>query len=147
VELFDTLSPTSIYYRFFGPLKALPLYMLVRFTQVDYDREIDLIALQESTEGKERMLATARVMSDPDGKRAEFAILVGDPWQGKGVGAVLLEKALAIARERGIETVWGIVLRENTGMLALGRKLGFKVSKSDEPGELELTIDLKSVTF
>jgi acetyltransferase len=147
VELFNTLSPTSIYYRFFGPLKALPPSMLVRFTQVDYDREIDLIALEESAEGKERMLATARVMSDPDGKRAEFAILVGDPWQGKGVGAVLLEKALAIARERGIQTVWGIVLRENTGMLALGRKLGFKVSKSDEPGELELTIDLKSVTF
>jgi acetyltransferase len=147
VELFDTLSPTSIYYRFFGTLKALPHSMLVRFTQVDYDREIDMVALEKTNGDKERMLATARVMSDPDGKRAEFAILVGDPWQGKGVGARLLERCLAIAKERGIETVWGIVLPENTGMQALARKLGFKVSRSDEPGELELTIDLKSVDF
>ncbi len=143
VDLFDTLSPTSIYYRFFGSLKALPHSMLVRFTQVDYDREIDLVALQETAEGKEQMLATARVISDPDGKRAEFAVLVGDPWQGKGVGARLLEKCLSIAKEHGIETVWGTVLRENTVMVALGRKLGFKVSRSDEPGELELTIDLR----
>jgi len=147
VELFDTLSPTSIYYRFFGTLKALPHSMLVRFTQVDYDREIDMVALEKTSGDKERMVATARVMSDPDGKRAEFAILVGDPWQGKGVGARLLERCLAIAKERGIETVWGIVLHENTGMRALASKLGFKVSKSDEPGELELTIDLKSVDF
>jgi acetyltransferase len=145
IDLFDTLSPTSIYYRFFGPLKALPHSMLVRFTQVDYDREIDLVALEETTGGQERMLATARVISDPDGKRAEFAILVGDPWQGKGVGVRLLERCLGIAKERGIATVWGIVLRENTGMLALGKKLGFKVSRTEEPGELELTVDLKSV--
>ena len=147
VELFDTLSPTSIYYRFFGTLKALPHSMLVRFTQVDYDREIDMVALQKTNGDKERMVATARVMSDPDGKRAEFAILVGDPWQGKGVGARLLERCLTIAKKRGIETVWGIVLHENTGMLTLARKLGFKVSRSDDPGELEVTIDLKSVDF
>ena len=121
--------------------------MLVRFTQVDYDREIDLVALQETAEGKEQMLATARVISDPDGKRAEFAVLVGDPWQGKGVGVRLLERCLGIAKERGIETVWGIVLHENTGMQALARKLGFKLSRSDEPGEMELTIDLRSVDF
>lgn len=146
-DLFDTLSPTSIYYRFFGPLKALPHSMLVRFTQVDYDREIDLVALEETTGGQEQMLATARVITDPDGKRAEFAILVGDPWQGKGVGARLLERCLNIAKERGIETVWGVVLRENTGMLTLGRKLGFKASRTAEPDELELSIDLKSADF
>ena len=147
VELFGTLSPTSIYYRFFGSLKALPHSMLVRFTQVDYDREIDMVALQKTNGDKEQMVATARVISDPDGKRAEFAILVGDPWQGKGVGAKLLERCLVIAKERGIQTVWGIVLHENTGMLALARKLGFEVSKSDEPIELQLTIDLKTVDF
>jgi hypothetical protein len=43
--------------------------------------------------------------------------------------------------------VWGTVLQENQGMLALGRKLGFKISKSEEPGEMELTIDLRSITF
>ena len=106
-----------------------------------------MVALQKTNGDKEQMVATARVISDPDGKRAEFAILVGDPWQGKGVGAKLLERCLVIAKERGIQTVWGIVLHENTGMLALARKLGFEVSKSDEPIELQLTIDLKTVDF
>jgi len=147
INLFDTLSPTSIYYRFFGHLKSLPHSMLVRFTQVDYDREIDLVAVDEKDKGEERILGVARIITDPDGKRAEFAILTGDPWQGKGVGARLLEISLKIAKNRGIETVWGTVLQENQGMLALGRKLGFKISRSQEPGEMELTIDLRSITF
>lgn len=147
VNLFDTLSPTSIYYRFFGHLKSLPHSMLVRFTQVDYDREIDLVAVDEGDKGEERMLGVARLITDPDGKRAEFAILTGDPWHGKGVGARLLEISLRIAKNRGVETVWGTVLQENQGMLALGRKLGFKISRSAEPGEMELTIDLSSNKF
>jgi acetyltransferase len=147
INLFDTLSPTSIYYRFFGHLKSLPHSMLVRFTQVDYDREIDLVAVDDGDKNEERMLGVSRVFTDPDGKRAEFAILVGDPWQGKGVGARLLEISLGIAKNRGIETVWGTVLQENQGMLALGRKLGFKISKSAEPGEMELTIDLRHSKF
>ena len=147
INLFDTLSPTSIYYRFFGHLKSLPHSMLVRFTQVDYDREIDLVAVDDGDKGEERILGVARIITDPDGKRAEFAILTGDPWQGKGVGARLLEISLKIAKNRGIETVWGTVLQENQGMLALGRKLGFKISRSEEPGEMELTIDLRSSNF
>jgi acetyltransferase len=146
LDLFHTLSPTSVYYRFFSPMKSLSASMLARFTQIDYDREIALVALEEGRP-EEKMLGGARVIADPDGKKAEFAVMVGDPWQGKGVGAKLLEKCLQIARERGIETVWGIVLRENTQMLALGRKLGFEASRTEEPGELELTIDLRSVQF
>jgi len=145
VDLFNTLSRTSIYYRFFGALKALPHSMLVRFTQVDYDRAIDLVAMEQHGVGEERMLGAARVITDPDGKRAEFAVLVGDPWQGKGVGARLLEKSLRIAKERGVETVWGVVLRENRGMLSLARNLGFSISWSKEPGEMELNIDLRSL--
>ncbi|UCD91235.1 MAG: hypothetical protein JSW04_07405 [Desulfobacterales bacterium] len=58
-----------------------------------------------------------------------------------------MEISLKIAQNRGIETVWGAVLPENKGMLALGRKLGFKISRSAEPGEMELTIDLKPSSF
>jgi acetyltransferase len=146
LELFHTLSPTSVYYRFFSPLKGLSPSMLARFTQIDYDREIALVALEQNA-SKERMLGVARVISDPDGKRAEFSIMVGDPWQGRGVGARLLENCLRIAKERGIETLWGIVLRENTQMLALGKKLGFKISRTEELGELELTVHLRSLDF
>jgi acetyltransferase len=144
LDLFNNLSPTSVYYRFFSPMKTLSPNLLARFTQIDYDREIALVALEEKA-SVERILGVARVIGDPDGKKAEFAVMVGDPWQGKGVGAKLLETCLHIAKERGIETVWGIVLRENTQMLALGKKLGFNLSKTEEPGELKLTIDLRSL--
>ncbi|SFM64154.1 bifunctional acetate--CoA ligase family protein/GNAT family N-acetyltransferase [Thermodesulforhabdus norvegica] len=141
VELFHVLSPTSIYYRFFRPLKELSEDMLVRFTQVDYDREIALVALDASS-ADERMLGVARVISDPDGRRAEFSILVGDPWQGRGVGAMLLSRCLVIAKKRGIKEVWGTVLRENRGMLALAKKLGFTTKFSKDLGECEVIIDL-----
>ncbi|MBW1975484.1 MAG: bifunctional acetate--CoA ligase family protein/GNAT family N-acetyltransferase [Deltaproteobacteria bacterium] len=142
VELFHVLSPTSIYYRFFRPLKELSEDMLVRFTQVDYDREIALVAMDASSAG-ERMLGVARVISDPDGKRAEFSVLIGDPWQGRGVGAMLLSRCLVIAKRRGIKEVWGTVLRENRGMLALAKKLNFSTKFSIDLGECEVVIDLE----
>ena len=99
----------------------------------------------EEKEGREQMLGVARVITLRDLKSGEFAILVGDPWQGKGIGAALLMRCLDLARQRGIETVCGEVLAENTQMLALGRKLGFKTRKIPGSTEYEMYIDLKSV--
>jgi len=141
VELFDTLSPQSIYYRFFSPMKQLSPAMLARFTQIDYDREIALVAIQE-TGSKEKMLGAARVILQHNLKDAEFAVLVGDPWQGKGIGAQLLSTCLDIARKRRFRSLWGTVLAENEGMLALGRKLGFTIRRGDQSGEFELTLDM-----
>jgi len=142
VNLFDTLSPTSIYYRFFGHLKALPHSMLVRFTQVDYDREIDLVAVDDGENSEERILGVARLITDPDGKRAEFAILTGDPWQGKGVGAALMAHLIDIAKARGMTSIWGIALAENTQMIALARKLGFSVTRVPGEAQYELRTQL-----
>jgi acetyltransferase len=141
VALFDTLSPQSIYFRFFTPLKRLPHSMLARFTQIDYDRHIALVALPES-ESIEKLMGVARIISGPNPREAEFAVAVGDPWQGQGIGAALLQQCLLIARERGIEKVNGTVLAENTHMLALGRKLGFRIQKGEGPGEYGLCLDL-----
>jgi len=144
VDLFNTLSPTSIYFRFFRPMRHLSHEMLARFTQIDYDRDMSLVALQR-TGDKERMLGVARLISDPDLTKAEFSVAVGDPWQGKGVGAELLEQLVSIARERGLAFLWGVVLAENTTMLALGRKLGFSVSRVPQSTDFELKIDLQPV--
>jgi acetyltransferase len=142
VELFSSLSRQSIYFRFFSPLKMLPTAMLVRFTQIDYDREIALVALL-GTEPNETMLGVARVITDIyNRKDAEFSVMVGDTWQGKGIGAELLKRCLSISKERGIENVKGIVLPENTQMLALGKKLGFTAKKIAGESEYELNIDL-----
>ena len=140
VELFETLSPQSVYRRFFTPMKRLPPSMLARFTQIDYDRHIALVALSESG-SREAMLGVARVISGINPREAEFSVAVGDPWQGKGIGAALLQRCVAIAQERGIETVMGTVLAENTQMLALGKKLGFTIKKMTGTGEYELSKD------
>jgi acetyltransferase len=143
VELFESLSPRSVYMRFFTPMKRLSPSLLARFTQIDYDREVALVALAKSESG-EKMLGVSRVIVGGNRKTAEFSVITGDPWHGKGIGAELLKRCLVIARERGIETVWGVVLSENTQMLALGRKLGFSVKRSpDFPSNYELKLDLK----
>jgi acetyltransferase len=141
IDLFNNMSATSIYYRFFTPIKELKPEMLARFTQIDYDREIAMVAIQENGTN-EKLLGIARIIGDPDGKFGEFAVVVGDPWHGKGIGAVLLQKCLDIAKKRRFKTITGFVLRENRGMLALGKKLGFKIEKHSDIGECELTCHL-----
>ncbi len=140
-ELFAALSPRSVYMRFFSPLRQLSDEMLARLTQIDYDKQIALVAVQ-TQDAQERMLAVARVIETIDSQNAEFAVLVKDALQGKGIGASLLLRSLGIARLRGIKSVCGLVLAENTQMLALGRKLDFKVKRIPQSTEYELTITL-----
>jgi acetyltransferase len=146
VDLFNVLTPTSIYYRFFSVVKSLSPEILARFTQIDYDREISFVALDDQ-EGEERMLGVANITGDPDGVKGEFSVLIGDPWQGKGIGAKLLLQCLRIAQERKMEIIWGTVLAENRYMIELGKKLGFAVKKGEDSSEYKLTIDLKTAKF
>jgi acetyltransferase len=144
VELFESLSPRSVYLRFFSPIKSLSHSMLARFTQIDYDREMALVALAETGQ-KERILGVSRIISEVRRNQAEFAVVVGDPWQGKGIGAELLKRCLSIAQERGIEKVEGTVLAENIQMLSLGRKLGFKITRAHSGSEYELSIETQNL--
>jgi acetyltransferase len=141
LELFDNMSRKSIYYRFFSPLRSLPLSLLVKFTQIDYDREIALVALEQDQD-RERVLAVARAIRDPDQQNAEFALAVGDPWQKKGLGTKLLRRCIEVATEQGIKTLYGRVLSDNNEMLALVQKLGFELSRSREADEYVVTMDL-----
>jgi acetyltransferase len=113
--------------------------MLARFTQIDYDREIALVAIDEDSQ-PDRMLGVARIIGDPDRRTGEFAVLVGDAWQGKGIGSNLLEKCLSIAEKQGFQSVHGVVLDENRYMLALGKKLGFSIERNADDGDNELVI-------
>ena len=142
VGLFESLSPRSVYLRFFSPMKRLPHSMLSLFTQIDYDRHIALVALSES-KSKEEMLGVARIILERNLKEAEFSVVVGDQWQGKGIGAALLQRCLSIARDQGLEKVTGVVLAENTQMLALGKKMGFKSKKVMGVNEYELSLDFR----
>ncbi len=141
--LHNTLSDQSIYYRFFTPMKTLPRKTLAYFTQIDYDRDMALVAIHNDKQGK-KMLGVARLMTKPGGTEPEFSVTVGDAWHGKGIGAVLMEHLLNIAKKRGIQSIWGTVLAENTQMLALARKSGFHISRVPRTNEYDLKIDLRS---
>ena len=140
-DLFEQLSEASVHYRFFCAIRHLPTYMLARFTQIDYDRQIAMVAIH-GEDSRERMIGCCRIVADPDGVEGEFGMMVGDRWQGKGIGTALLLKCLGIARERRMRFVKGIVLPDNRNMLRLGRDIGFEIAGVPGSGEKELHIDL-----
>ncbi|MBA3012496.1 MAG: bifunctional acetate--CoA ligase family protein/GNAT family N-acetyltransferase [Desulfobacula sp.] len=141
IDHFNSLSKRSIYMRFFSPLKQLSKQMLIRLTQIDYDREIALVALMGKDQDQ-KMVGVCRIISYPDGTHAEFALAISDEWQGKGIGASLLNQCLAAARNKGLKQIIGLVLAENTQMLKLGKKLGFKINRVQDSSEYELIIEL-----
>ncbi|MCY7388243.1 MAG: bifunctional acetate--CoA ligase family protein/GNAT family N-acetyltransferase [Burkholderiales bacterium] len=124
------LSPASRYARFQYPLSALSPEMMARFTQLDYDREMALLALVPETG---EIVGVARYFPNPDRASAEFACVVADAWQGRGVGSLLMTALIDCARTAGYTSIDGAVLSTNTGMLALAERLGFVVQAGHDP--------------
>ncbi|MFZ5466517.1 MAG: GNAT family N-acetyltransferase [Pseudomonadota bacterium] len=127
------LSEESRYLRFMRAIEELTPEMLVRFTQIDYDREMAFVAIFEK-DGQEEEIGVARYSVEPDGESAEFAVVVADAWHGLGVGTLLLEALIESARQRGVRELIGEVLPRNRSMLALADRLGFsrQMLESDE---------------
>lgn len=124
-DFVNKLSERSRYLRFMNAIKAITPQMVSRFTHLDYHREMALIALIDGDSGPEQV-AVARFASYPDGRGCEFAIVVADRFQGKGIATELLRRLIAIARERQFQYMDGLVLRENTNMIRLAKELGFE---------------------
>lgn len=119
-RFFDRLSERSRYQRFMQYMRELPPKLLARFTQLDYDRELALVALWE-----DEIVAVGRYAPNADGVTAEFALAVADDWQGKGLGHALLERLCDAARAAGYEALVGNILEANRDMLELAAHLGF----------------------
>lgn len=134
-EFVNGLSDRSRYLRFMASLKEITPEMLSRFTQIDYDREMALIAVLPG-EDNDRQIAVARYIMYPDGRGCEFGIVVGDDWHHKGIATYLLQRLIDIARDRRLERMDGIVLRENRGMLKLAEDLGFTSHRVPEDPQL-----------
>jgi acetyltransferase len=127
-------SPRTIRMRFFGMVKALSRDLLVRLCQLDYDRDLALVAVRPGAAGAAQLLGVARYFSRPGTGVAEFAVVVGDAWQGRGLGAHLMRRLLDAARRRGVRRMVGQVLAENVPMLRLARALGFTLLPTDDAG-------------
>jgi acetyltransferase len=125
------LSPESRHFRFMNTLRELTPQMLARFTQIDYDREMALIATLEE-DGAEREIGVVRYITNPDGESCEFALVVADEWQRRGLGRRMMTNLIDVARSRGLREMNGHVLAENSPMLALCEKLGFSSFESSE---------------
>jgi acetyltransferase len=138
-----SLSDESRYFRFMQAVHELTPEMLVRFTQIDYDREMALIAVVELEPGVEKQVAVARYTANPDRRSCEFAIVVADEWQGRGIGTHLMHSLIRVAKSRGITLMEGEIIASNSHMLGLMRRLGFKVRPNrDDEGIVEAAREL-----
>lgn len=126
LDFFNRLSPESRYFRFMENISELPASLVIRFTQIDYDREMALIALV-SEDGAERQVGAARYTLSADGESVEFALIVDDRWQKSGLGRRLMGALIDCAREKSYRAIVGDVLSDNQKMLRLMTGLGFSI--------------------
>jgi acetyltransferase len=146
VDLHAGHSEHTIFMRFFSLVKTLSRDSLIRLCHLDYDREMALVAVHQE-DGTPRMFGVSRYYLQPATSEAEFALVVGDAHQGQGLGRHLLQRLIAIARERGVKRLFGLVLRENAPMLALTRSLGFSAPETVDDSVVRVTLDMAQTTL
>jgi acetyltransferase len=139
------LSPESRYLRFMNTLRELTPEMLDHFTHPDPDREIALVALTASQGDVEAasepvQIGVARCVRGPDRQRGEFAIVVADAFQGKGLGTLLMQALLQAVRACGLQRIEGLVLATNHRMLALMTALGFAIHTAPDDPRMRLVV-------
>jgi acetyltransferase len=128
------MNPRDLRLRFFTPVRGLTHPVAARLSQLDYDRELALLAELDG-----RALGVVHFFADPDKLRAEYAIAVRSDWKGRGLGYLLMTRLIDIARQRGIGEFVGEVLRENEPMLQMCREFGFAVSADlADPGVMRV---------
>lgn len=130
-ELFRSLSEETMRFRFFQIIKEMSHETLTRYCNIDYNREIAIVAEEKEGE-KRRIIGVARLILQPDRKRGEFAVVVGDQWQGFGLGSKLVDYIIEIGQDMKLESICGDVMSSNLKMLRLCAKRGFKMEPVDE---------------
>jgi len=141
LEMFQSFSEESVRLRFFQVIKDTPHEMRVRYCNIDYDREVAIVA-ELNEDGRKRLLGVARVGLEPDGKTGELAFIVADPWQGLGLGTKLVDHTIDVCEDMKVESIYAIMLQENTRAISLMRKMGFEVHFLTD-GTAKAVLDLK----
>ena len=131
------LSDEAKMFRFMGAMNELSPEMLVQFTQIDYRREMALVAMAVR-DGVEKQVGVARYVINPDGKSCEFAVVVGDQITHQGIATRLMKALFRAARDHGLQVIEGTVLKNNAPMLHLMDDLGFTTRM--DPDDLELVL-------
>ena len=114
--------------------------MRARYCDIDYDREIGIVAELEE-EGRRHILGVVRLIIESDGKKGEIAFIVADPWQGLGLGSKMVDYMIKICRDRGLETIYALMLPDNYRAIRLLKKRGFNIQYTND--ETKATLKLK----
>ncbi|WP_435749802.1 bifunctional acetate--CoA ligase family protein/GNAT family N-acetyltransferase [Thauera sp. AutoDN2] len=139
VDFVRTLSAETKYYRFMNTMRELPPAMVARLTQIDYDREMAFVATL-TVDGMEKEIGVCRYAVNPDGESCEFAVVVADDWQHRGLARKLMGVLIETARNRGIQYMNGVFLANNERMLKFVQKLGFVLSSDPEDSSVKLGV-------
>jgi len=144
IDLVSRTTPEDLRLRFFVAMKELTHQFAAKLTQIDYEREMALVAEAEEPHGE--IWGVARFFADPDNTSAEYAVIVRSDLKGRGFGYALMTALIAVARSRGIGELFGDVLSENVPMLQMCRKLGFAIEHHPfEAGLMRPTLDLRGI--
>ena len=145
-DLVRGMSPESRYFRFVSSIQELPATLLSRFTLIDYDREMALVAVVKErgidTDGvtveRDRIVGVSRYITNPDSTSCEFSLVVADDFKGQGMGSRLMQSIMDVAREKGLTEIDGLVLSKNPDMLKLMKNLGFAIKPFAEDADFKL---------
>ena len=137
----SALSRETRHNRLLGGARAITRDYIESLVNVDYSRDMALAATA-MLEG-EALIGVARYVQDKDNESAEFAIVVADAWQGRGIGRRLLAKLIDVARRRGLKRLYGDILGTNRPMLEFVRKLGFAFGRHEDPTLVRASLDLR----
>ena len=145
IEFHKTLSDRSVHLRYFGLLSLEQRTVhnrLRRVCFIDYDRELALVVDRMMPNGQHEILAVGRLVKEHGSDEAEFAILVSDAWQGKGIGSQLLKLLVQAGRNERLRRIVGHIIAENTAMKRVSEEVGFKVHLDASSGKWLAEIEL-----
>ena len=147
VKFHEKLSEQTVYTRYFEHLKLSDRIKHERLTRIcfnDYDREIALVAeRQDPDTGAREIIGVGRLSKEHTTNEAEFAVLVADEYQRRGIGTELLRRLVEIGRDEKLRRITGEILRDNAGMVRASRNVGFQIDRRDTGGgTVEAYIDL-----
>jgi acetyltransferase len=139
-RLMERLTTEDMRMRFFIGHPHHSHKLIARLTQIDYAREMAFVAISQQTG---ELLGVARLIADPDYRRAEYAVIVASDLKGRGLGWSLMQHLIDYARHEGLSELFGDVLSENTAMLQMCREFGFKIeAQADDMTLTRVTLDL-----
>ncbi|BCQ46452.1 hypothetical protein ERHA55_39790 [Erwinia rhapontici] len=137
------VTKEDLYYRYFSEINEFTHDDLANMTQIDYDREMAIVAVRQH-QGQDEIIGVTRAISDADNIDAEFSVLVRSDLKGLGLGRRLLEKMIIYTRQHGLQQLNGITMPGNRGMVTLARKLGFAIDIQLEDGIVGLSLLLQN---